>query len=304
MFRHKLGNRGFSLMEVLIVVAIVGVLVSIGIPVLGGQVDRAKNATDLANMRNAYAAALAEWQISSDQGASTVYYYNGSGVETTSSGIEGYGQSSEPVQDFAGDFLVPVSGTPNVNGKANFLAVYMNGTGIDHMTWGVSGYAGRTVSSKAQHEALVASGDAHALDLLLLQSIDDYVHGLTYGEIRQLLDEGKIKKYNDANGNTAFQVALSDVDEASREIVRSKNGILVPKLLEGAGYDTSVPEDSQYILNSRDKYKNGDIIWVSLGAKLNNAPADEKASKAFSYVKSNGESTDEDFQFATRSKLY
>lgn len=51
----KRGNKGFTLAELLIVVAIIGVLVSIGIPVFNDQLERAREAEDLANIRSIYA---------------------------------------------------------------------------------------------------------------------------------------------------------------------------------------------------------------------------------------------------------
>lgn len=56
----KMNNKGFTLMEVLIVVAIIAVLVAIAIPVLTGQLEKAREATDLANIRAAYAEAAVE----------------------------------------------------------------------------------------------------------------------------------------------------------------------------------------------------------------------------------------------------
>lgn len=45
-------------MEMLIVVAIIGVLVSVAIPVLGNQLEKSREAVDLANVRSAYADVL------------------------------------------------------------------------------------------------------------------------------------------------------------------------------------------------------------------------------------------------------
>ena len=42
-------------MELLIVVAIIAVLIAIAIPVFGGQLEKAREATDAANIRTAYA---------------------------------------------------------------------------------------------------------------------------------------------------------------------------------------------------------------------------------------------------------
>ena len=57
----KLNNKkGFTLMEMLIVVAIIAVLVAIAIPVFNGALTKSKEAADVANVRALYA----EWQVS------------------------------------------------------------------------------------------------------------------------------------------------------------------------------------------------------------------------------------------------
>ena len=63
----KMNNKGFTLMEMLIVVAIIAVLIAIAIPVFGNQLEKAREATDIANIRSAYAEASIE-ALSSDDG--------------------------------------------------------------------------------------------------------------------------------------------------------------------------------------------------------------------------------------------
>ena len=60
----RLNKKGFTLAELLIVVAIIAVLVAIAIPIFTSQLEKAREATDMANIRSAYAevqtAALTE----------------------------------------------------------------------------------------------------------------------------------------------------------------------------------------------------------------------------------------------------
>lgn len=54
-------KKGFTLAELLIVVAIIGVLVAISIPIFTSQLKKARKAKNWANMRAAYASAIAEF---------------------------------------------------------------------------------------------------------------------------------------------------------------------------------------------------------------------------------------------------
>ena len=56
----KLNKKGFTLAELLIVVAIIAVLVAIAIPVFNGAVEKAGVSTDAANIRAAYASLQIE----------------------------------------------------------------------------------------------------------------------------------------------------------------------------------------------------------------------------------------------------
>lgn len=61
MSRIKLNNKtGFTLAELLIVVAIIAVLVAISIPIFTSQLEKSREATDLANVRSAYAEMMAD----------------------------------------------------------------------------------------------------------------------------------------------------------------------------------------------------------------------------------------------------
>ena len=57
----KMNKKGFTLAELLIVVAIIAVLVAIAIPVFTAQLEKSREATDLANVRAAYAEMMTEY---------------------------------------------------------------------------------------------------------------------------------------------------------------------------------------------------------------------------------------------------
>lgn len=56
----KKNNKGFTLMEMLIVVAIIAVLVAIAIPTFTASLNKARVATDEANIRSGYASTMLE----------------------------------------------------------------------------------------------------------------------------------------------------------------------------------------------------------------------------------------------------
>ena len=67
-------KKGFTLAELLVVVAIVGILVAISIPVFTAQLSKARKATNQANMRAAKAAAVAQYLTDSADSASKIEY--------------------------------------------------------------------------------------------------------------------------------------------------------------------------------------------------------------------------------------
>ena len=71
-------NRGFTLVEMLIVVAIIAVLIAVSIPMVNASMEKARHAVDDANFRNAAALAniiLIQDGIDAAQNKSLSYYY-------------------------------------------------------------------------------------------------------------------------------------------------------------------------------------------------------------------------------------
>lgn len=78
----KQGKKGFTLMELLIVVAIIAVLVAIAIPLFTNQLEKARDATSVANIRSAYAQAQTAYLTESDDKANGVVYDKTAGTVT------------------------------------------------------------------------------------------------------------------------------------------------------------------------------------------------------------------------------
>lgn len=59
---NKIKNtKGFTLMEMLIVVAIIAILIAIAIPTFTTQLEKAREAADIANIRSTYSEAMVEY---------------------------------------------------------------------------------------------------------------------------------------------------------------------------------------------------------------------------------------------------
>ncbi len=65
-------SAGFTIIELLVVVAIIGILVAISIPVFAGQLEKAREATDIANIRSAYAKVMVRAASDEETKAETI----------------------------------------------------------------------------------------------------------------------------------------------------------------------------------------------------------------------------------------
>ena len=68
----KKNNKGFTLMEMLIVVAIIGVLVAIAIPTVNKSLTKSQQAADNANIRSAISEVNAEFLLDGQTSGRTV----------------------------------------------------------------------------------------------------------------------------------------------------------------------------------------------------------------------------------------
>lgn len=108
-FRNK---KGFTLIEMLIVVAIIAILIAVSIPLVGSALETARDNTDLANERAAKAEALLYYlgtvsdtdyknNVNEDatKGGFNAFYDAKQGTLAKTAPTEGYGQCTQTHED-------------------------------------------------------------------------------------------------------------------------------------------------------------------------------------------------------------
>lgn len=90
---------GFTLIEMLIVVAIIAVLVAVSIPMVGANLEKARVAADQANERAAKAAAVADYLMNGRTDHVT-YFYKSDGTATIITRDEDWPPAGTPGYDY------------------------------------------------------------------------------------------------------------------------------------------------------------------------------------------------------------
>ena len=117
----KMNKKGFTLAELLIVVAIIAVLVAVSIPIFTSQLEKAREATDEANLRAAYGEATADLLTGQVDGTDidykTTYYYDTTtGKITTTAKAAGKGTAT--VADKSTNAYAAFKGTADDGGMS------------------------------------------------------------------------------------------------------------------------------------------------------------------------------------------
>ena len=324
--KQKNIRKGFSLAELLIVVAIITVLTAIAIPLFNEQLERSREAVDMANMRNAY-AVLATGINTGELERGQKYLYDASdNTLTTERRPEPYGKA-KTVADKWWKGSGIASGIP----KDRSLQIQIDDDGTVYYWWSET-YTGMKVTDPTQHSEL-SYEERVERDLILLNSLQDKFRDMTYGQLHdlffdennQLREQFTGKAYTGDSNQDLVQtldksmcVTIAEstiVSSAVQDGEKYHNKIYLSELFESAGYSISEETTENYILNSvngtgtNNKGKNA-RLWVNLGIsksdlqKLNenseiwNTPA----SKSYTYLKGAGLTTDASVSQVARSQ--
>lgn len=110
MKQRNVNKKGFTLAELLVVVAILAILVAVSIPIFTGKLEESREATDVANMRVAKALAVneisggdfspEEWNTRKYPDSEEKVYFafydaNEGKFKPSRDGIKGYGKGTE-----------------------------------------------------------------------------------------------------------------------------------------------------------------------------------------------------------------
>ena len=238
--QRKRADRGFTLAELLIVVAIIAVLVAVSIPIFTGQLEKSRQAVDVSNMRAAYAAA--EYQFLADGEPYRGYYDAASGT-LTDTAPAGYGKSGKDVSEWLSHYAVPfsnASGTPN-NGTPQALRVSVDQAGAVSMTWGGAGSLWASLTSriskldnkqegagnfKHNNNAYadlikIDNSERQEADRDMLNAIAEQFEGISAEQAKSMLgkDSGrKLDQYNSSlkDGGFIFKFGVDNTSHSAR----------------------------------------------------------------------------------------
>lgn len=144
----KNNRKGFTLAELLIVVAIIAVLVAVAIPVFTAQLEKSREATDLSNIRAAYAECSAALLSGTDDTTSGVKYNpattdtRANATKTIELGQTQKGWQTDPSTKIAGITLTDLKFEPTGNKPQKVTITVFEGAGKDEALWTLTNASG------------------------------------------------------------------------------------------------------------------------------------------------------------------
>lgn len=149
-------KTGFSLAELLVVVAIIAVLIAVSIPIFTALTAKSRASADMANLRSAKAAASNKYLSEQPAGVTTYYYDAESGKVTTSqataASFAGYGKSDVQIKG--------ASGYPVKDGKPQIVSVTFTSDGSSTAAWGMGGELDTLIAKALAYNVKNHSGQA------------------------------------------------------------------------------------------------------------------------------------------------
>ena len=100
MLKKFTNKKGFTLMEMLIVVAIIAILIAVAIPTFNNALNKAKVGTDTANIRSGYAALKVEILTQEGGNADGTYGLNDDGSVSEKDTEGNYTAKGVPTETF------------------------------------------------------------------------------------------------------------------------------------------------------------------------------------------------------------
>ena len=141
----KKNNKGFTLAELLIVVAIIAVLVAIAIPVFTTQLEKSREAVDFSNARAAYAEMMAaaltnDKKVTANYNGTATAIWNGSAfsveVKPLKQAQDGWATDITDIE-IGGIKSTAWTGTPKANGSCTITYTpAASGDGAVTIAWG------------------------------------------------------------------------------------------------------------------------------------------------------------------------
>ena len=282
--------RGFTMMELVVVIAIIGVLLALSMPAFAAYVDNARRDHDIACAKGAVAAAKAEFSYEYDGKDATTHVYTfdaASGEASSAKSAAGYGQWDQEA-DYSIDGI-RVKGVA----KDSFVTIGVNSGAVTLLQWGpyctwetvvpdigtspTNNYQENAAMYEDLQEAQETDNDKLLqVDQNTIKAFANYFTGKTASELQSELGV----KYDKAIGKNGEMLLSYRIDNTSCSI-RLGYPAPGPGYLASIGYPTTDTSGnpvrnyinvymSQYLFVSQEMTQQGTERQVRIKLTVNN----------------------------------